>query len=66
MFEALRDYAAEYGWRGLITDKFSPTRGWLAERLCTLANRAQPNRYLDGYLRDRGLLPGPIPRLVQR
>jgi hypothetical protein len=32
----------EYGWRGLITDRFSPTRGWLADRLRTIAERISP------------------------
>jgi hypothetical protein len=42
MMKALREYLAEYGWRGLITDRFSPTRGWLAEQLRASAERISP------------------------
>ena len=43
MREAIRWYIGEYGWRGLINDRFSPTRGWQADHLRVVAERISPD-----------------------
>jgi hypothetical protein len=53
MMKAIREYTAEYGWCGLITDRFSPTRWGLADYLRTIADRLSPPDDVPAYWRVR-------------
>ena len=53
MLQAIRDYVHEFGWHGLIRDRFSPTRAGLADWLRAIAERINPQNKLDVVLAYR-------------